>query len=243
MEKSWEQKLKEAKQREAEEERLHKEEEAAKLAGTPHIVNLNEDPMLDRKVIYDIKGDGLSCGRRNKASKHKLQLGGTGIEPDHANFLTLPDGHVKLQPLSEKAVPNIKVNGFKLQDMQGRILKPNDRICIGPSAYFLFKNTQKEAEASMPDTDADPILFDFAEKEAQQNDNKAEMDIANALRQQQLAENEKNMAALKEQMQSELDAHAKLLAEKEQELKAAKAAGQANVEQLQNEVNKEKKEQ
>jgi len=72
MEKSWEQKLKEAKEREAEEERLNKEEEAAKLAGTPHLVNLNEDPMLDRKVVYDIKGDGLSCGRRNKASKHKL---------------------------------------------------------------------------------------------------------------------------------------------------------------------------
>ena len=60
--------MKEAKEREAEEERLHKEEEAAKLAGTPHLVNLNEDPMLDRKVVYDIKGDGLSCGRRNKTS-------------------------------------------------------------------------------------------------------------------------------------------------------------------------------
>lgn len=38
------------------------------LAGTPHLVNLNEDPMLDRKVVYDIKKEGLTCGRRNKAS-------------------------------------------------------------------------------------------------------------------------------------------------------------------------------
>lgn len=141
MEKSWEQKLKESKEREAAEERIHEGEQAAKLAGTPHLVNLNEDPMLDRKVVYDIKGDGLSCGRRNKASKHKLQLGGTGIQPDHAIFKTLPSGHVKLQPLNENAMPNCKVNGFKITSMEGRILAPNDRICIGPSAYFLFKNT------------------------------------------------------------------------------------------------------
>ena len=55
MEKSWEQKLKESKEREVEDERVRKEEEAAMLAGTPHLVNLNEDDMLDRKVVYDIK--------------------------------------------------------------------------------------------------------------------------------------------------------------------------------------------
>ena len=73
MEKSWEQKLAEAKAKEEEEEREIEAEKAAKLAGTPHLVNLNEDPMLDRKVIYDIKsGEPLTCGRRNKKSTHKL---------------------------------------------------------------------------------------------------------------------------------------------------------------------------
>lgn len=53
------------------------EEEAATLAGTPHLVNLNEDPMLDRKVVYAIDGEQpLTCGRRQKTSTHKLQLGG-----------------------------------------------------------------------------------------------------------------------------------------------------------------------
>jgi hypothetical protein len=51
--------------------------------------------------------------------------------------------------------------------MTGKILKPNDRICIGPSAYFLFKNTLKEDEASMPDQAQNPILYDFAAEEVQ----------------------------------------------------------------------------
>jgi hypothetical protein len=45
----------ESKEREADEERIRLEEKEAMLAGTPHLVNLNEDDMLDRKVVYDIK--------------------------------------------------------------------------------------------------------------------------------------------------------------------------------------------
>jgi len=37
-----------------------------------------------------------------------------------------------------------KVNGVSLTSMDGVILKPNDRICLGPSAIFLFKNKAHE---------------------------------------------------------------------------------------------------
>lgn len=50
MEKEWEAKLKEAKEKALIEEELREKEEAARNAGKPHLVNLNEDPMLDRKV-------------------------------------------------------------------------------------------------------------------------------------------------------------------------------------------------
>jgi hypothetical protein len=39
-------------------------------------------------------------------------------------------------------------------------LKPNDRICIGPSSMFIYKNKSKEHEASKPDTAEDPITYD-----------------------------------------------------------------------------------
>jgi hypothetical protein len=88
MSKSWEDKVAEQKARQEEEDKARAAEEAAKLAGTPHLVNLNEDPQLDRKVTYDIKDDEpLTAGRRNKQSKHKLQLGGTGIFPEHCTFI------------------------------------------------------------------------------------------------------------------------------------------------------------
>ena len=80
MSKSWEDKVEEARAKDVEEAAKKKEEEEARLAGTPHLINLNEDPMLDRKAIYDIKaGCDLTAGRRSKASSHKLQLGGVGI--------------------------------------------------------------------------------------------------------------------------------------------------------------------
>lgn len=43
MEKSYEDRLAESRAQEAEAARLREEEEAAKRAGTPHLLNLNED--------------------------------------------------------------------------------------------------------------------------------------------------------------------------------------------------------
>lgn len=85
MEKSWEQKLLEAKENEKQHESQQKADEIG--VDQPHLVNLNEDPMLDRKVKYKIsQEEPLFCGRRNKDSNYKLQLGGTGILPDHCKF-------------------------------------------------------------------------------------------------------------------------------------------------------------
>jgi hypothetical protein len=49
-------------------------------------------------------------------------------------------------------------------------LRPNDRIQLGPSALFLYKNRSKEAEQSRPDTEEDPISFDFAQDEVRMAD-------------------------------------------------------------------------
>lgn len=67
---------------------------------------------------------------------------------------------------------NIKVNGQSLNDLKGVLLKANDRICIGPSAIFLFINKLQEHEASMPDTPDNPISFDFASEEILNNEDK-----------------------------------------------------------------------
>ena len=134
-------------------------------------MNLNEDPQLDRKVTYNINADEpLVAGRRNKQSDHKLQLGGTGIMPQHCKFVT-EDGEIRLIPLDPKAMEHCKINGIPIASMDGIVLKPNDRICLGPSAIFIFKNKANEDKASMPDPDDDPISFDFASEEVANHEN------------------------------------------------------------------------
>lgn len=175
MEKSWEQRLKETKEAEKIEAVKRRQDEEVRLQGTPHLVNLNEDPFLDRKVVYDIQEQRpLTCGRRGKGVTHKLQLGGTGIQPNHAQFERTGEG-VRVKPLDEKAMPHIRVNGKLLETIEGAILKPNDRICIGPSALFLFKNKSNEAMASMLDSKEDPISFEFAYDEVLSIINETEM--------------------------------------------------------------------
>ena len=60
---------------------------------------------------------------------------------------------------------NIKVNGRPLNDLKGILLKPNDRVCIGPGSIFLFINKLQEQDASMEDTAENTITFDFASEE------------------------------------------------------------------------------
>jgi len=176
MSKSWEDKVEEARAKDVEEAAKKKEEEEARLAGTPHLINLNEDPMLDRKAIYDIKaGCDLTAGRRSKASSHKLQLGGVGIQTDHCVFSTSEDGTTTITACNGKAADQLRINGKKVGNTETVTLVPNDRICIGPSAVFLYKNIPRESEASMPDDPSDPISYDTAAEEiynAEEDENK-----------------------------------------------------------------------
>lgn len=177
MEKSWDQKLAETRAKEEASEAKSLRQAQLQIDGMPHLVNLNEDPSLDRKVVYQIKEDiPLTCGRRAKDATHKMKLGGVGIEVNHCSFETAPESNVLLKPLSDKALPNIKINGFMLTDMKGIILKPNDRILIGPGSFFLFKNERKrltnvvikgKGEAPMLDTPENPILYDIAALEVE----------------------------------------------------------------------------
>jgi hypothetical protein len=52
-----------------------------------------------------------------------------------------------------------------LDSVDGVVLKANDRICIGPSSFFLFKFPDRENEADIEDTIENPIFFDFANDE------------------------------------------------------------------------------
>lgn len=81
--KTWEQKLKEAEEEEAREDAEEAAELAARNGGGPQLLNLNDDIMLDRKNFVDltVKNPAI-VGKPNLADptlNPTVVLGGTGI--------------------------------------------------------------------------------------------------------------------------------------------------------------------
>ncbi|CDW79443.1 kinesin motor domain containing protein [Stylonychia lemnae] len=178
MEKSWEQKLQEAKQREEEDAKLKQKAEQVKFR--PHIVNLNEDPLLDRKILYDLtQSDQIHIGRKNGNPAPQVVLGGIGIQANHAFFEVGSDGQYYLKPSSASSVDQISVNGKKLTSMDGIMLTPNDRIVFGTHSVFLFKDPDNEASSSQEDSEDNPITWESAQSE------KAELEDQNMKKQQE----------------------------------------------------------
>jgi len=82
MSKSWEERLAEANAREKQEELEKQREREARNSGKPQLVNLNEDPMLDRKIFIDLNTKKkVIVGRQTKVESERpdLILGGIGI--------------------------------------------------------------------------------------------------------------------------------------------------------------------
>ena len=139
---SWEEKLKMAASRDAEDEQKRKEEEEARNSGRPQLLNLNGDGMLDRKIFLDLsKITKASVGRKAPADSEQpnLVLGGIGIQQQHAAFITDSNKTI-LRPLCKEAVPFIYINGEKLSKNKDVTLSANDRIIFGSGSVFLFRN-------------------------------------------------------------------------------------------------------
>ncbi len=139
MQKTWEQKLAEAKSKEAEQDSAQTDP-YNKVKMVPHLVNLNEDPQLDRKVFYSLSehGDKLVVGRKNGEPSPQVVLGGIGIQQNHAIIEKTSKGYF-IKPTSPEALDHIAVNGQRIPSKDGILLKPNDRIIFGTNSVFLFK--------------------------------------------------------------------------------------------------------
>lgn len=167
MNKSYEEKLREARERDEEDERKRLEEEEARNSGRPQLLNLNADGMLDRKIFIDLsKVTSCSIGRQQPKEEDNpnLVLGGIGIQSQHAKFVT-ENGFTTLCPLSADSVPHCYVNGMPLTSMEPVRLRPNDRIIFGTGSAFIFRNDDNLKDASRPDNKIFPVTYEFAMEE------------------------------------------------------------------------------
>ena len=137
MQKTFEEKLEEA--RKAEKESIGTQVNIL----LPHLVVLNEDPQLSHKLKYPLDQPPVYVGRKHGNPTPQIVLSGIGIKPNHAIFIKdEKSDDIILKPNDKEAKNHIFVNGKKITD-EGQILKTKDRIIFGTNTILLYMKSSK----------------------------------------------------------------------------------------------------
>ncbi|XP_029564146.1 kinesin-like protein KIF1A isoform X13 [Salmo trutta] len=149
---------------------------------TPHLVNLNEDPLMSECLLYYIKDGITRVGRVDASSRQDIVLSGHFIKDEHCTFTstTGPMGEiaVTLEPCEGAET---YVNGKRVTE--ATVLKSGNRIILGKSHVFRFNHPeqarQERERTPCADTPVEPVDWAFAQRELldkQGIDMKQEMD-------------------------------------------------------------------
>ncbi|XP_045553410.1 kinesin-like protein KIF1A isoform X18 [Salmo salar] len=148
---------------------------------TPHLVNLNEDPLMSECLLYYIKDGNTKVGRVDASSRQDIVLSGHFIKDEHCTFTstTGPIGEaVTLEPCEGAET---YVNGKRVTE--ATVLKSGNRIILGKSHVFRFNHPeqarQEREKTPCADTPVEPVDWAFAQRELldkQGIDMKQEMD-------------------------------------------------------------------
>ncbi|TRM68597.1 hypothetical protein BD626DRAFT_118862 [Schizophyllum amplum] len=105
----------------------------------PHLVNLNEDPLMSECLIYQLKPGQTMVGRLDSEKPAAIRLSGENIMEDHCYFQN-DDGKVMLH-----AMPNCVtfLNGKQITSGQGYKLRSGYRIILGDNHVFRFNNPEE----------------------------------------------------------------------------------------------------
>lgn len=132
--------------------------------GTPHLVNLNEDPLMSECLLYYIKEGVTRVGQQDV----DIKLSGQFIKEIHCVFVseTNEQGEVvvTLEPL---VGAETYVNGKQITDAV--ILKQGNRIVMGKNHVFRFNHPEqarleRERSATM-EQQGEPEDWNYAQKE------------------------------------------------------------------------------
>nr|XP_046155848.1 kinesin-like protein KIF1A isoform X13 [Oncorhynchus gorbuscha] len=148
---------------------------------TPHLVNLNEDPLMSECLLYYIKDGNTKVGRVDASSRQDIVLSGHFIKDEHCTFTstTGPIGEaVTLEPCEGAET---YVNGKRVTE--ATVLKSGNRIILGKSHVFRFNHPeqarQEREKTPCAETPVEPMDWAFAQRELldkQGIDMKQEMD-------------------------------------------------------------------
>uniref|UniRef100_A0A3B4WVP9 plus-end-directed kinesin ATPase n=1 Tax=Seriola lalandi dorsalis TaxID=1841481 RepID=A0A3B4WVP9_SERLL len=130
---------------------------------TPHLVNLNEDPLMSECLLYYIKDGITRVGRLDASSRQDIVLSGHFIKDEHCTF-TSSAALVVLEPCEGAET---YVNGKRVTEPT--VLRSGNRIILGKSHVFRFNHpVQARAERERTpcaETPAEPVDWAFAQRE------------------------------------------------------------------------------
>jgi len=109
---------------------------------TPHLVNLNEDPLMSECLLYYIKDGITRVGREDAERRQDIVLSGHFIKEEHCVFRSDSRGGseavVTLEPCEGA---DTYVNGKKVTEPS--ILRSGNRIIMGKSHVFRFNHPEQ----------------------------------------------------------------------------------------------------
>ncbi|XP_039698192.1 kinesin-like protein KIF1B isoform X5 [Pteropus medius] len=135
---------------------------------TPHLVNLNEDPLMSECLLYYIK-DGLTrVGQADAERRQDIVLSGAHIKEEHCVFRSersdSGDVIVTLEPCERSET---YVNGKRVaQPVQ---LRSGNRIIMGKNHVFRFNHPEQaraeREKTPSAETPSEPVDWTFAQRE------------------------------------------------------------------------------
>ncbi|XP_015669216.1 kinesin-like protein KIF1A isoform X1 [Protobothrops mucrosquamatus] len=190
---------------------------------TPHLVNLNEDPLMSECLLYYIKDGITRVGREDGERRQDIVLSGHFIKEEHCIFRSdTKSGNEAVVTLEPCEGADTYVNGKKVTEPS--ILRSGNRIIMGKSHVFRFNHPeqarQERERTPCAETPAEPVDWAFAQRELLEKqgiDMKQEMEQrlqeledqyrkereeANYLLEQQRLDYESKLEALQKQMDS-----------------------------------------
>ncbi|KAM3590621.1 uncharacterized protein V6R79_012900 [Siganus canaliculatus] len=132
--------------------------------GTPHLVNLNEDPLMSECLLYYIKEGVTRVGQQDV----DIKLSGHFIKEIHCVFVSEVNEQGEVEVTLEPLVgAETYVNGKQIADAV--VLKQGNRIVMGKNHVFRFNHPEQarlERERSAPvEQQGEPEDWNYAQRE------------------------------------------------------------------------------
>ncbi|EST06844.1 Pleckstrin [Kalmanozyma brasiliensis GHG001] len=109
----------------------------------PHLVNLNEDPLMSECLIYQIKPGQTLVGNLESGPDVHIKLSGTKILTKHCMFDN-QDGSVTVTALADSMT---MVNGKRLSPDEPKRLRSGYRVILGDFHVFRFNHPEEVRKA------------------------------------------------------------------------------------------------